>query len=676
MKYLSVKKHSTILSRIGVIIAIMTVALATAGLLAPRQQALAADTSQFDPGNIIADGIFYNSSTMSVGDIQNFLNSKVTSCNTNHAGFKGSSGTSYNPQWICLKNYYENPDSTYSVNFGYKDTNGNDQVGSRTYYNNNDYKYTALCPVYKGYDINNFSCGSGDYRNGLDHLIGTLQNVNGAIPSGAISAAQIIYNVSQQYGINPQVLIVLLQKEQTLVTDTWPGPAQYQSATGYGCPDVSPCAAGYSGFSKQVASAAWQFKKYQANPSGFNYVAGRNNDILWNPTASCGKSTVFIQNQATAGLYNYTPYRPNAAALAAGYGEGDNCSSYGNRNFWLYFNDWFGSSTIQVLSPFADKYASLGGANGALGKPSNNQVCGGKDGGCYQFFQNGVTMYWSSATGTHTIGGGIRAKWSASGSEWGPLGYPISDEQYGNRGGGAYQLFQGGRIYYLSNGQSFVILNNMIDRWNQANAEWGVLGYPITDTICGINNGGCYQMFQNNIAIYWSSASGAHTIAGGIRAKWGANGSEWSPLGYPTSDEQYGNNGGGAFQLFQGGRIYYLASGQSFIVLTNIYNRWNQSGADWGSIGNPTSDTICGTKDGGCYQIFQNATIYWSTATGAHAIGGGIRAMWGSTGSEWGRLGYPTSEEQYSNNTAFQNFQGGTVTWYFSGAPTTVTYNN
>ena len=37
------------------------------------------------------------------------------------------------------------------------------------------------------------------------------------------------------------------------------------------------------------------------------------------------------------------PYRPNAAALANLYGTGDACSAYGNRNFWRYFNDWFGN---------------------------------------------------------------------------------------------------------------------------------------------------------------------------------------------------------------------------------------------------------------------------------------------------------------------------------------------
>ena len=41
------------------------------------------------------------------------------------------------------------------------------------------------------------------------------------------SAAQIIYNVAQACGINPQVLLVTLQKEQGLVTHTWPSDWRY-----------------------------------------------------------------------------------------------------------------------------------------------------------------------------------------------------------------------------------------------------------------------------------------------------------------------------------------------------------------------------------------------------------------------------------------------------------------
>jgi hypothetical protein len=64
---------------------------------------------------------------------------------------------------------------------------------------------------------------------------------------------------------------------------------------------------------------------------------------------------VNILNQATANLYDYTPYVPNSAALNNLYGLGDGCSSYGNRNFWRIYNDWFGSTT---LPSYASAYVS------------------------------------------------------------------------------------------------------------------------------------------------------------------------------------------------------------------------------------------------------------------------------------------------------------------------------
>lgn len=158
-------------------------------------------------------------------------------------------------------------------------------------------------------------------------------------------AAQIIYEAAQQYHINPEVLIVLLQKEQGLVTDTWPLSSQYKTATGYGCPDTAACDTQYYGFTNQVQWAAKMFRAIMdQNPNWYTpYVMG-DNYIRYNPSASCGGTTVTIQTRATQALYNYTPYQPNQAALNAGYGNGDSCSSYGNRNFYEYFTDWFGST--------------------------------------------------------------------------------------------------------------------------------------------------------------------------------------------------------------------------------------------------------------------------------------------------------------------------------------------
>lgn len=159
------------------------------------------------------------------------------------------------------------------------------------------------------------------------------------------TAAQIIAKVSVACDINPRVLLVTLQKEMGFITSSGPTPKMYERAMGYGCPDNAGglCDSTYNGLFNQLYMAARQFQRYTAGVAG-GYRAGIVNTVYYDVEPECGSSRLLIENQATANLYNYTPYRPNAAALAAGYGQGDSCSAYGNRNFWLHFTDWFGST--------------------------------------------------------------------------------------------------------------------------------------------------------------------------------------------------------------------------------------------------------------------------------------------------------------------------------------------
>jgi hypothetical protein len=164
------------------------------------------------------------------------------------------------------------------------------------------------------------------------------------------SAAAIIYRVSKVCGINPEVMLVTLQKEQGFILGGARTSAIYRKAMGYGCPDSSVCDSKYYGFFNQAYSMAWQFEQYRHHPAR-TYEAGKTVRIPYSPTASCGGSDVYIRNEATAGLYNYTPYQPNAAAIAAGSGSGNSCSSYGNRNFFIYFSDWFGNPANLLQNP-------------------------------------------------------------------------------------------------------------------------------------------------------------------------------------------------------------------------------------------------------------------------------------------------------------------------------------
>lgn len=153
------------------------------------------------------------------------------------------------------------------------------------------------------------------------------------------SAAQIIHDAAHGHGdasgsisgitinsttgtINPEALLVTLQKEQSLISDpSRCTDAVLRKAMGYGCPDSGGCSSTYAGFTKQVEWAAWQlrFNYERASGHGFsNYQVGQNfcfDD--WNGT-HCGT----FNNRATAALYRYTPHVYN-----------------GNYNFWNLFHN-------------------------------------------------------------------------------------------------------------------------------------------------------------------------------------------------------------------------------------------------------------------------------------------------------------------------------------------------
>ncbi len=282
-------------SKINILLFILSSAI-TINILCMPAKTSALSGGEFNNGNIIDDTVFFNNSTINPSMIQAFLNSKVPVCDNSGSGASGHAGYATRADWgaahgapapyTCLKDYSQTIPSLSA---------------------------DAYC---------------------------------GAISGGTKSSADIIYSVAQSCSVNAKALIVLLQKEQSLVTDEWPWPIQYRSATGYGCPDTAACDAEYYGFFNQVYNAAHQFQRYSKQAERFNFKSGTTSNVLYNPNTACGGSNVNISNRATAALYNYTPYQPNAAALNNLYGTGDGCSAYGNRNFWRLFNDWFGSTKL------------------------------------------------------------------------------------------------------------------------------------------------------------------------------------------------------------------------------------------------------------------------------------------------------------------------------------------
>ncbi len=149
------------------------------------------------------------------------------------------------------------------------------------------------------------SMDQSDIQNFLQNRSGTLDNYLTFDKEGnPKTAVQSFYEIAQLWKINPKYLMVLTQKEQSLLEDGNPSQKHYDWATGYGvcdsCSMDDPTIQKFKGFYRQVNSAAAQTRYYMDNIIEFNFQPGRTYNI--------DGTSVSIQNTATAGLYNYTPH--------------------------------------------------------------------------------------------------------------------------------------------------------------------------------------------------------------------------------------------------------------------------------------------------------------------------------------------------------------------------------
>ncbi|WP_052207284.1 LGFP repeat-containing protein [Sinomonas humi] len=308
-----------------------------------------------------------------------------------------------------------------------------------------------------------------------------------------------------------------------------------------------------------------------------------------------------------------------------------------------------------------NEWAALGFENGPLVYPTTDEVGGLRDGGVYQNYDGGAIV-WSPASGAHESSGPIRSKWQATGFENGILGYPTSDLVDGLEYEVWYQNYQGGTIVSSPelNG-AHASYGPIRSEWQATGLQHGPLSWPLTDIVTGLRNGGSYQGFIFG-AIVSSPASGTHESYGPIRSEWAATNFESGPLGYPTTEVVKGLRNGGSYQNYQGGAIVSSPSSGTHESIGAIRGEWQATGFEGGILGYPTTDEVGGLRNGGVYQNYQGGAVIWSPGSGAHESYGPIRAAWQSTGFEGGRLGYPTSEVYSVPNGTAQNFQGGRIT--------------
>jgi uncharacterized protein with LGFP repeats len=317
-----------------------------------------------------------------------------------------------------------------------------------------------------------------------------------------------------------------------------------------------------------------------------------------------------------------------------------------------------GGTPFAVTGSLHAGFLASGGVTGQLGFPLGGQESGLRDGGFGQVFEGG-SIWGSSSTLPRVVWPVIEDGWAESGWEDGPLGYPVSTQV--ERHGGVQQDFEDGGVYWSPATGSHGVSGPLHEHYLASGRAGGPLGFPASGETCGLRGDGCYQVFQGG-AVYWSPASGAQVVSGGFRHMWSTRGAENGGLGYPTSGETCGLRGGGCYQSFQGGSLYWSPASGAHVISGGFRHMWSTRGAENGGLGYPTSGETCGLRGGGCYQLFEGGSIYWSPASGAHVVLGGIRDAWARQGWEAGRLGYPVGNESFSGGAYRQTFQGGTIT--------------
>ncbi|HEV7689160.1 MAG TPA: GH25 family lysozyme, partial [Acidimicrobiia bacterium] len=169
--------------------------------------------------------------------------------------------------------------------------------------------------------------------------------------------------------------------------------------------------------------------------------------------------------------------------------------------------------------------------------------------------------------------------------------------------------------------------------------------------------------------------NGTPTPIGAIADLWTKQGGGAGPLGAPVNDE-YAVAGGRA-EDFAFGRIYWTPATGAHAVQGQILAKYVALGGPAGPVGFPTTDETPTPDGAGRFNHFTGngvgASIYWTRGTGANEIQGAIRDAWATSGWESGPLGYPTTDETVAaDNVAHYNdfSKNATIDW----APATGTH--
>lgn len=150
-----------------------------------------------------------------------------------------------------------------------------------------------------------------------------------------------------------------------------------------------------------------------------------------------------------------------------------------------------------------------------------------------------------------------------------------------------------------------------------------------------------------------------------ISAAWDAGGGTDGPLG-PKQGDLY-PVGAGFAQNFTGGKIFFSPATGAHAMQGAILDKYESlGGAADGDMGFPTIDEGPGRAPDSRNTTFSasdNPVIFWTPGTGARVVRGPINAAWDKLGGSSGPLGVPSDDETYRGHVVSQAFTGGELSY-------------
>jgi uncharacterized protein with LGFP repeats len=270
--------------------------------------------------------------------------------------------------------------------------------------------------------------------------------------------------------------------------------------------------------------------------------------------------------------------------------------------------------------------------------------------------------------------------WEETGYEYGPWGYPVTEEKDITFGGktGQIQYFEDGFIVRTPDKKVHRVNGAIARRYDAlTDSQRERLGFPTGDISTAMQDKGWFTDFEGGV-LYWSGAHGSALVyRDNIFRAYGDQGYEGGHLGFPVHDEIIRADGGREL-AFEDGTLVMDADGK--VTERNALDEKfdslpaAQQDALGRATGNGTSMTSPqGTK--GTFRDYEHGVIYTSGKGTYVFMHGVLFDAYRDQGFESGDLGFITGDytEKGSGDdrTASVTFEGGTLTLNADGTVTT-----